>query len=208
MKDQDKTTPPPLEVLEAFKEQYTQALHERLILFASVRCSELTWHGILGGAPLRGKEPGDYVQEAIQLFFVGRRKWDPEKCSLKAFLEGVIRSTTNHNSEDKENTDTIRSRAANEQGEEIDLMDQLPSNELSFEEKEKIEERETRLWEFIDFLSDHPEISPVFEAIYDGVIKPASIAERLGISVNEVTNRKKRLATKVEQFKKLQTAAL
>lgn len=202
MNKEADSIPPSVEILEKFKNDWTPEIYHRLLLFAAARCKSLTWHGVLGGPAEEGREAADFVQDAVQLFLVGRRKWNPENCDLKTFLEGTIRSITGHSSEHKENKITIRnSPHIDEDGNERAITSQAVDRQPPYEEKEEVAMREALMWEFMDFLTDEPQLLALFEAIYDGVTKRAKIAERLGIKAKEVTNLRKRLDKKSAEFR-------
>ena len=201
--------PPPPDILKKFQDDWNPQLYNRLVYFANGRCKRLYWHGVLGGPAREGQTGEDFVQDAIRLFFEGRRQWNPEKCDLKKFLEGVVYSITGHSAENNENTDTVRnSPKVDENGNEQDIISQIADDQLPYEEQEEVALRETLLFGFMESLENEPELFKVFELIYEGENKPAKIAEKLGIKVKEVNNIQKRLKTKAGQFKKARSLAM
>lgn len=133
--------------------------------------------------------PQDVVHEAIKRLVAGPREWDPVNYpEIVPVVRGVIRSLYSHLPERDENK--LRVVPHDDQGKPVDV-DELPggtkahqSTELEF------------LWvrtQIEAAIEGEDDLVAVYLAIIDGCVKPSEIADDLGITVEEVNNRLRRL---------------
>lgn len=80
------------EVIDRLNSQDWEGLYENLVAYAAVRVSELSWERGPDALP-EGKQPEDFVEEAIESLYTGRRTWNYEEYpNLKGVLRGIIDS--------------------------------------------------------------------------------------------------------------------
>lgn len=198
-------TPPPPEIIQQIKDELTQELWKRLVLHAEILVKNHSWHGVLGGPPLKGNAAEDYANEAVLRTLNGRRAWKPENCSLRQHLKGAIDSIINHESEKGENTSTSREDALSD-GEHLGSpFDTFSAENEDYEEIEFERIQEDLILEFLECLEDDLPVQRIFEALHDGIIKRADIAAHLKITVNDLDRLRKRLGTRVHAFKEEKT---
>lgn len=161
------------QVKERFKEVNWDDLLPRLLLYTA---------SLVRSYDLKGISAEDIVYSSITDLMSGRRKW-PTNLPLLTALMGIARSKISHERE-------LEGRR-----EEVDF------NEDLFIEQERatsnVEEKEFRE-KILRAVSDDPKLTRLVEAFFEDP-RPQSteLAERLGVSIEEVYNLKKRLARKL-----------
>lgn len=157
-----------------------------------------------GNVTVGGRQGLDYVQDAILSVFEGNRRWNKETDFI-VFMKGVIRSKISHAYESKENKTTAReSTLANFQIDddfEPYTLDSQESTGPTPLDEAISEDAERLMWQIMGDLEDDSLLARIFECIYDGMTKPAEIAEKLKKSVEDVNNGKKRLARRLEFYR-------
>lgn len=133
--------------------------------------------GQLSGA----KEPVDFAYEAIEDTYSGVRNWDPEKePDLELFLKGVVNSK-------------VRNWVARREGGNYSLDALVDEPFKSAEECEFLMDLEKEF-------SEDQDLWPIVHLFSEGMTKPADVAHEMGITVEELQNRRKRLRRRVEKM--------
>jgi len=187
------------EVRKKIDEQYTDDLCKRLVAYAARKIRNRWWRGQLGG-PLPGAATAeDIAIDAIDDVYTGQCHWDPDTqpdlyTHLKGRVDTIIANLVR--SHDNRMTRTESSfPSEGDEGQEIESpLLTVPDSVLSPEDA--VIDQEFLLG-FIEEIGDDPMLIKVVEAMLDGHLKRGEIAEHLGISADEMTNIKKRLARRL-----------
>jgi hypothetical protein len=190
------------DIAQQIKAELTQALWNKLLLYADISIRQHIWHGVLGGLPLHGNSAGDYLQDALTKTLTGKRKWKPANCSLEQHLKGVLDSDINHDSMRPMNQRILRegSLECDAPQDSTSFFDRIAAEIITIEEVEMLKEWDTMIFEFLEELSDDKPVQQLFEAIFDGTIKRADQAKALGVPETQIDAFKKRLSTRVKKF--------
>lgn len=182
--------------------QQWEEILERLTRHAHYKLLRLVWRGVpfsRGGAPPGGVEAGDLASKAIVDLLDGRRKWDPGvQPDLLTFLKGVVDSKVSHLVESVENVSTARLAEAQEGGGVRAIGQSSAATAAASElviDQEALEQCRLRIWREIEGDDLAIQILDCYEA---GLMKPAEMAEAIGVDVEEIYNAQKRLRRKVE----------
>jgi DNA-directed RNA polymerase specialized sigma24 family protein len=186
------------------KAQDWGAISEELFAFARYRAAN---YYLRKGSLPKGNEPWDIVQMVIEKTIVGERVWDPSKGPLLPWLKDQVKSEIDNLFSSLEQRKTIPLSPCGEDETE-DTKDAflfhhaIGTDEMPFaripeealvliDEKESIE---TLISGLFNVLKDEPQLEKVLSIIMEGCEpKPHFIADRLGVPVEEVNNRLKRL---------------
>ncbi len=180
------------------KEELEEAL-DRAASFASWRLRGCYWQGVYGGTPPAAPEALDLVQFALGKVIDGAN-WDESK-PLWLVLRGIIRGRVNHLAVSLENKNLQDSEDVEERVQRAQAKsDAEAANELPEGAESDEAESDETLLKLTESLADDPDAQKVVEAIWDGAVKRAEIAEVTGFSVDEVTNIRKRLKRKLRDF--------
>lgn len=156
------------------------------------------------------KEAQDIAQDAIYQLLSGGRSWDPDaEPDLFAHLQSVIDSKISAFVRGRANklirTEAALAGVAAADENQPPLLDTMASPDPSPEEATLAREQERLsdelLIELDQFLEDEPELQRIVEAIVDDAGKPAEIAATLGIDVKAVYNARKRLQSRLRDFR-------
>lgn len=178
----------------------------RLLRHASSKIRRLRWLGEKNGQPPKGVEPKDVVQEVIEKVFAGTRNWNTAKDpDLLKYLLDVVDSEVSNLVTLAENVKTQRATETGEsstrRGSELDaLSDPRSTQEATGLELEAQRQGDDFAMEFWASLAGEPDLQEVVEAIIDDVAKPADIAARLGVKVDDIYARKKRLRLRLAVY--------
>ena len=182
------------EHLQATLDEKTWQLYlKRLTVYAHKLIKSHYWRGELGGLVPSGKEAEDFAMDAILDVYTGKRAWDSnQEPDLLKHLFGVVKSMISNQSK----------KAQNKQDDRLDDNDDYEEYAESSNDPSRLAEMEDVEYvvEVCDHLEDEPELLEVVECIMKGCLKRAQIAECLGLTRDEVTNRRKRLNRKLEAF--------
>lgn len=156
MAEEDAPDP---EVIERLNDQDWEDLYEDLVAYATIRVQELSWERGPGALP-EGREPEDFVEEAIESLYTGRRTWNYEEYpDLKSVLTGIIDSLVSN----------LVTSAEHRRSKDVEPSDLETFYEAITSEKpdgevrgEDIEERMRRA------VADDAELELVFEAMLEG----------------------------------------
>ena len=169
----------------------------RLLLLAMSRLSRMTWRGRRGTATPGAAEAEDFVNDAIVKTISGQRVWQEEKCTLFQHLAGVVVSDISHAAEAAENR-LMRADDAKENqsaGWPPGKADERPD-----QEQEALWRSEQR--RVLGHLDDiDPRLAEMAELILiEDVDGSADLAKRLGCSISEVVNMRKRMKRALANF--------
>jgi DNA-directed RNA polymerase specialized sigma24 family protein len=178
----------------------------RLLRHASSKIRRLRWLGEKNGQPPKGVQPQDVVQEVIEKVFAGTRNWSPAKHpDLLLYLLDVVDSEVSNLATLAENARTQRATDVDPAGTAPGggpdgLSDGRPTPEATELEREAQRQGDDFATEFWASLAGEPELQEVVEAIIDDVTRPAEIAARLSVRVDEIYARKKRLRLRLAAY--------
>lgn len=209
---------PTKQVIELLEAHPWDETIPRLLAHAAGKAKRLFWRGIYGGNLPEGKEIQDIVSQAIEKVFSGQRQWDPDtNPDLLLFLRSVIDSDLSHLADSWDNGAMRSASMANSADDgdcseqEISIIDRFPSPTATPEEEVLQHEDEARceafFWGFYGALSDKPTLQQIVECIYDDILKPADIAQKLGLPVNDIYNASKQLTRRLKEYQKLMSNA-
>jgi hypothetical protein len=164
------------------------------------------WRGIRiykdGQAIAGGRDCRDFAMEAISRALSGKRKWNKAKyATLVDFLRGAIDSILSSAVREAENKET---RIVSSPDPDVITFVDTPS-----EDPQPVQILIDRGWrqqfgvfrdESVKELEDDPQLSELFSCLESGQTAPSEISLLLGITAQDVTNLKKRLARKLEKL--------
>lgn len=207
------------QISQRIQETDWNALGRKLTGYAAKRARRLGLSASRDQALVGDINPVDIAQEAITRFFEGRRTWDPEKRELDQFLYDTVDSLLS-NHMDLHDTQLRGDLPRTGDGEELldgaehharmhDLHGILstppPTPDAT---TTKTDFADARLGALLYETAADPELVEVIEAIIDGAHpKPQDIADKLGITVNDVNNRIKRLRLAAKRILTAESAA-
>jgi RNA polymerase sigma factor (sigma-70 family) len=156
----------------------------------------------------------DVVSHIIKSVFEGGRHWDPNEKSLDEWLLSQVDSVMDWWLNLKENKNIVFEEFENtEQDEyreatkilstewETVLTYGLPDPETLAINKIDDEESKTLFHALFDDTSDDPELQEMILVMMEvDEAKPAEIADKLGVSVEDIYNRKKRLKRRLDKI--------
>ena len=182
----------------------------RAELYADTIMRRYIWRGLKArvGANkqllVNGKSADDFVKEAVQAFFNGKRnyRFDMDlETNLKRTIESMI--WTWKKKSDKQPLVDHRGMDS-ESGMEFDplshAVDPEPSGLTAIEQSEQRELQRVFFEDFKTHLKDDPDLSELLSAYEAEITKPAEIEELTGIVVSRVSELKRKLRDKAAQF--------
>ncbi len=174
----------------------------RLVLFTIGRMNRMTWRGNpCKGLPPGGKEPMDFVQEAIIETMDGNRNWNQLKVSLFGHLAGVISSKISHLSVSYENKFTLNNDENNSNSTHQSIQDIIANTEDQQRNQEHNTIEELEKIAFLNYLHGFDKnLKILAELILSGSMDSSEIAEKLDVPVDYVNNLKKRLKRAVSSY--------
>lgn len=182
----------------------------RLRRYARERADRLTWAGIRRGPLPGGRTPEDVVHSAIEKVLTGVRSWDPAiQPDLELFLASVVDSELSHLVESWEHRHVRPAAALPAAGDDPDRAVQDPIQDTpspaagpaeAAARREEADRQEAFAAAFVASMADDPMLQRIVECIVADVVKPGEIAQRLGIPVTEVYNRRKQLQRRLTAF--------
>jgi DNA-directed RNA polymerase specialized sigma24 family protein len=143
-----------------------------------------------------GQSLEDMVQQIIEKTISGERHWDPAKGPLVPWLKDQVKSVIDtlanaavrrHETQSAEGGDIEESVAGPSTSRSLSLETILLENEAAAQMAERVDG-------LFQAVNDDPELEAVMSAILDGCEpKPRYLAAELGVSVEDINNRLKRL---------------
>ena len=184
-------------VLELLLQQDWPDLSVRTLRYAQKKIQRLHW--VTGSGPCPNLPGGlsseDLAGEAIAKLWSGARTWDPVKQpELLKLLYDIVDSLVSHLVESSEHR--IRK---NEISPEV--LDATPSPQSTNEKDEDAEQ--LFFAQALAALQDDAVLVQVFELCFDGVTKPAEIAEHLGLQPNQVSRLKEKMKRRLDGLRAL-----
>ena len=155
---------------------------KRLVLHAHFRMKQRSWRGVpmsQGGVAPGAVEADDIASAALTDVLQGRRPWNGDSYPIFFdFLKSVVDSKISHLASSVQNR--VERRGDGEQFSQLMARENV-SDEADFRKvlTEAIHKDELG--------------AQIFECIAEGIERPAEIATKLGINVNDVYNAQKRL---------------
>ena len=150
----------------------------RLTAYAVWRARNFQWRTGSNWSLASGKTPEDIASEAVLKVFEGARAWDPARGALLPYLQGVVDSLMSHLSESVDNT--LLQNGPTPAAQSIDASAQSEPDPLA-DLRLNLSNRNDR-----DLLA-------VLDTDQTSGAKPSALAAQLGVPVNEINNRLKRL---------------
>jgi hypothetical protein len=143
-----------------------------------------------------GQSLEDMVQQIIEKTISGERHWDPAKGPLVPWLKDQVKSVIDtlanaavrrHETQSAEGGDIEESVAGPSTSRSLSLETILLENEAAAQMAERVDG-------LFQAVNDDPELEAVMSAILNGCEpKPRYLAAELGVSVEDINNRLKRL---------------
>jgi DNA-directed RNA polymerase specialized sigma24 family protein len=194
----------PSDVRRRLEEHPWEETTARLLRHADNKIRRLLWRGSRDGHPPGGIQPGDIVQTVYEKVLSGTRNWNPDKHpDLFEYLRDQVDSEISNLVCSAENR-RFRPEAALPVG-KLERGD-VPEVPVLADENER--QSEEFLLGFLDVLKHEPDLQKVVEAIVDGVGKPGDIAQHLGVRVEEIYSRRKKLIRRLEDYRAGRAAAI
>jgi DNA-directed RNA polymerase specialized sigma24 family protein len=131
-----------------------------------------------------GKEPIDFVGDLLLKVLDGQRDWGKARCNFREFLFGCLRSEI-------DNFFRVKKY----------IVSDPPPEFPSFQVSTKIVEQRSHVTELLIKAGADDDEQTIFEYWMDGVIKPAEIAQDLGVDVKEIYTIVRRLERRLEKIK-------
>jgi DNA-directed RNA polymerase specialized sigma24 family protein len=162
----------------------------------------------------RGLSVEDAVSYIIQSVFEGTRKWDPNEIPLEDWLLNQVDSVMDWWLKLRENRDVAFEELENVAQEDVHDPKSIQKIELEAVLKfgppspekiliEETDEQEAKVFfeAVYDDTSDDPELQEMIIAMLDmDDLKPRVVAEALGVPVEDIYNRKKRLQRHLDKL--------
>jgi RNA polymerase sigma factor (sigma-70 family) len=198
-----------LKTLKLLHEQNWGEIGEKLVAYAEWKALEKYWRRGAEGHLALGISAEDIVQEAIRRAFEDIRKWNPQEHELLPWLKRVVDSLMYHlcvsnghqreifipqTDEGEELTEVVVQTASLDQVTPI----QTPDPEDSLLTKEKIDYNVGIL---LDAIAGDPELEKMYETAVDiGEFNQQSVAEELGVSIEQVYSWTRKLRRRVAKL--------
>jgi len=162
----------------------------------------------------KGYSIDDVVSHIIQSVFEGRRRWIPQEKDLEEWLLSQVDSVMDWWLNLRENKNLVLEEFENTEQKEDHKSKITQSTELetvllygspnpeALVLKDIDDEESKELYNALfDDTSDEPELQEVILAMMDiDDLKPSEIAEKLGVSAEDIYNRKKRLKRRLDKI--------
>lgn len=163
----------------------------RLLLYASRKMERRGWRGASPGWGEFYLSPEDVVHTAIAKTMSGERAWNPSRIDLFYHLIMVIKSTISN---------LVRSADNAQLRGETEGFERIPST--SADDPERVAEARSQLSHFLSFVRrEHPDLERmVMTMVNDGALTAPELASKLGCSVRDIYNLRKRLRRAVESY--------
>ena len=182
----------------------------RTELYADTIMRRYLWRGLKASFGtnkqllVNGKSADDFVKEAVQAFFKGKRTYRFD-LDLETNLKRTIESRIWDWKKKSDNQPLIDHRGlVSEDGSEFDPIsnaeDPGPSGATAVELSEQHELQRTFLEEFKIHLKNDSELSELLSALEEGFTKPAEIEELTGIPAARISELKRKLESKAARF--------
>lgn len=148
--------------------------------------------GELGGAIPGGHEVDDFIQKALKKGLRGLPEWDGERESLVECLWKIIKSRIKHYTSRYEAKRELRA-TTNPAEASAYVADVSNAEQACYEDPEDFAFEQEEVERILKRFAGRRDFKIVETILREDVSMPEEIAERLGMSVREVNNAKKRL---------------
>lgn len=152
---------------------------------------------------INGYDAKSLTQEAIKRTIAGSRKWNPDNVPLLEFIFGVIRSIVDCEM-NKHCAVEFAYPLTDENGRVSDptenIPDDAPTPENVINARIIAESQKTFLESFIPTIEDDEELSDLILVLMDGCTKDKEISAQTGIPAKRVSELKRKLRRKMENF--------
>ena len=197
------------ETYSLLQDQDWEAIGKELTAFAIFRARNYRWRRGGDWELAAGQTIADVVQDVIVKTIEGKRRWDPSKGQLVPWLKDQMKSEIDHlcysaahihevptpeEEDEEELTDRIE-YSASQRGDLAIVHAQNPEEIML--KKEEIEERENAIFQAAD---GDPELEEILETVRGFEPKPRDLAADLGVPVQDIYNRLKRLRGRARQL--------
>lgn len=189
-------------------------IYPRLVNYVQMRGEALKWRTGNKGDFAQGMTAEDLVQESIKKLYTGERAWDHEKDEdlgtflrdsvLKSMLSNLVRSKDNTivqnfpEGTDRPLEETVKIANPMEEHASDFLNRTKNPEEIAIarvdesEQKERDEEAQKIINRLTDLAKNDKEATIILECTMEGITKPQLIAEKTGVSIEQVYNGQKR----------------
>jgi hypothetical protein len=176
-------------------------LTPRLLFYAEKLIRRCPWQGIGITTGLRsevsveGYGPGDFVQEAIERFLSGQRTYN-HSISLELNARGAIKSLIWSLNKSSRRTPTVPATESTDADSSEGRTEQVANAAA----KDSIAEQKRMLEEFERSLAGQTELIQLLRAYKDDCTKPREVEKLTGIPAARVSELKRKLRLRLEQF--------
>lgn len=178
------------EIRALLDEQPWDLILKKLSARALVLMRRYHWKGELSGAAPAGTSAADLASEVVMDVYSGTRAWEPEvHGELYPHLCGILQSKLNNLSTSAENRQTSRG----EQDEEAPDTFEKRLTHRTAESNEFVAG-------FKHELRSAPKLVEYVDCILGGLTVRRDIAEYLEVSVEEISQRKRQVETRLKQY--------
>ncbi|MCC6357355.1 MAG: hypothetical protein IT450_01315 [Phycisphaerales bacterium] len=175
-----------------------EGLLKRLTLYAEYKARKLSWRGLRGGSNQllpRGHGPDSIAAEAIVSVIEGSRTCSAEAVEdMLTFLKSVVDSMINHAVTALENRQ-MRAEPVSRGDASVDAWH--PATKRADGPAEIVADADAACRfraQALKILEKEPRLTELFECLEAGIDSRTELAEYLGVTEDDVTNLKKRLA--------------
>ncbi len=202
------------ELVEKLKEVDWDRFILELARFASKRIERLSWkHARIP----KGLTADGIALQAIEKVFDEERRWDPQKDpDLMKYLKSTVNSLisklykskeyqiTERFEEGEDGEDLIPLPADSDSPHSVAILGQPIANpEQILLKKEEEQQAKEMTDKFLESLEDDEELGEIVLCLLEDITKPADIAQELGVEVEEIYTRRKRLIRRYGEFKNI-----
>jgi hypothetical protein len=188
------------------------ALTKRLTLFAAWLLRGRRWRGSAHGVPPDGEDAQSIAADAIGQLFAGSSDWQPKSDpytseELEFELKCIVRATVRNLERRKENLSVSNEPDLSRSDEETageSFFENFAGNTPQPDDDAMRRDALLRLQkfqaEFSAFLGADDKLLGIFKCVCAGNVKRDDQAKLLGLAPQEITNARKRLDRKLDQF--------
>lgn len=186
-----KTTCVNPDVLQRVAREVDEPLILRLAVYARWRMDQM---GFTRGKYPRVGDPEDVALDAIERVLKGTRRWDPDARPdlfqyLKTVVDSIVRDFFRQSSVIHERDESAAGHFNDDGAPDLDMVPQGGTDDASI----------TTLVALDEHLRDEPDLQELVYLLIDRNT-PREAAQRLGWTVTEVNNARKRLARRIRGF--------
>lgn len=181
------------DLFQTLKSQKWEEILKKLYAHAIVRAR---WFGLSSELRVQGKEPKDFVHEAITLLYEGARKWDQGKYpDLLQFLKYTVNSLIWNASVSKERKSLAEVDTNNEMSDALLFDNMMEANIIG----------ESLISEIEQTLGRDEVMRKVFRWLVSG-LTPSDISDQYEMDIVEVRNAQKRLRRHINKIMNLKSS--